>query len=303
MTTGAVLAVDGVAKTFGSVRAVDDLTFQAQPGSVTGFLGPNGAGKTTTLRMLVGLVRPTSGQATIGGVSYASLTDPMQAVGSVLDDTGFVGGRTARNHLRVVATAAGIRRARVDEVVELVGLSDAADRRARGFSFGMRQRLHLATALLADPRALVLDEPGNGLDPEGIAWLRNLLRWLADDGRTVLVSSHLLGEVAQVADHVVVLNRGRLVTSTPLATLLAQQQRTVVVRSPQSDDLAVALGVSGPHLRRVDAETLEVAGVTAAEVGDLALRARVAVHELRETQPDLEQVFLDLIAAADREAK
>jgi len=221
-------------------------------------------------------------------------------VGCVLDDTGFVGGRTARNHLRVVATAAGIHHDRVDEVVELVGLSDSADRKARGFSLGMRQRLHLATALLADPRALVLDEPANGLDPEGIAWLRNLLRWLADDGRTVLVSSHLLGEIAQVADHVVVLNRGRLVRSAPLTELLQVQRRTVVVRSPRSDDLAVALGVAGPHLQRLGADTLEVEGVTAAQVGEVALRAGIAVHELRDVQPDLEQVFLGLITDDER---
>jgi len=300
MTTGAVLAVDGVSKSFGDVTAVDDLTFHADPGSVTGFLGPNGAGKTTTLRMLAGLVRPNAGRATVGGVTYDGLTDPMRAVGCVLDDTGFVGGRTARNHLRVVATAAGIGRARVDEVIDLVGLSDAADRKARGFSLGMRQRLHLATALLADPRALVLDEPGNGLDPEGIAWLRTLLRWLADDGRTVLVSSHLLGEIAQVADHVVVLNRGRLVTAAPLDELLARHERTVVVGSARSDDLAVALGVTGPQIRRIDATTLEVEGVTAAQVGEVALRAGVAVHELRDVQPDLEQVFLSLITNDER---
>jgi ABC-2 type transport system ATP-binding protein len=296
---GSVLAVDRVGKQFGSVTAVQNLTFRASPGQVTGFLGPNGAGKTTTLRMLVGLVRPTSGAATIGGVPYRALPDPMRAVGSVLDDTGFIGGRTARNHLRVVAIEAGVGRERVDEVVGLVGLADAADRKTRGFSLGMRQRLHLATALLTDPRALILDEPANGLDPEGIAWLRNLLRWLADDGRTVLVSSHLLSEIAQVADHVVVLNRGRLVASSSLPDLLQGQRRTVVVRSPRSDDLAVALGVTGPRLRRIDADTLEVADITAAEVGDVALRAGVAVHELREHQPDLEQVFLDLVAADD----
>jgi len=300
MTSGAGLAVDRVSKSFGDVSAVEDLTFHADPGSVTGFLGPNGAGKTTTLRMLAGLVRPSAGRATVGGVTYDRLTDPMRAVGCVLDDTGFVGGRTARNHLRVVATAAGIHHDRVDEVVELVGLSDSADRKARGFSLGMRQRLHLATALLADPRALVLDEPANGLDPEGIAWLRNLLRWLADDGRTVLVSSHLLGEIAQVADHVVVLNRGRLVRSAPLTELLQVQRRTVVVRSPRSDDLAVALGVAGPHLQRLGADTLEVEGVTAAQVGEVALRAGIAVHELRDVQPDLEQVFLGLITDDER---
>jgi ABC-2 type transport system ATP-binding protein len=299
MTAGAVLHVDALSKRFDDVTAVDDLTFTAQPGQVTGFLGPNGAGKTTTLRMLVGLVRPSGGHATVDGVAYAQLPDPAHVVGCVLDNTGFIAGRTARNHLRVVALEAAVSRQRVDEMIDLVGLGDAADRKAGGFSLGMRQRLHLATALLTDPGALLLDEPANGLDPEGIAWLRTMLRWLADDGRTVLVSSHLLGEVAQVADHVVVVNRGRLIAASSLRDLLARQTRSVVVQSPRSDDLAVALGVAQPDVRRLDATSLEVVGLSAAEVGDLALRAGVAVHGLRESTADLEQVFLDLVGADD----
>jgi ABC-2 type transport system ATP-binding protein len=299
MTSGAVLHVAGLSKRFGAVTAVDDLTFTAQPGQVTGFLGPNGAGKTTTMRILLGLVRPSGGQATVDGVAYVALSDPMRTVGAVLDNTGFVSGRTARNHLRVVALEAGVSRQRVDEVLDLVGLSYAADRRAGGFSLGMRQRLHLATAMLTDPSALVLDEPANGLDPEGIAWLRTMLRWLADDGRTVLVSSHLLGEVAQVADHVVVVNRGRLVVASSLRDLLARQRRTVIVQTPRSEDLAVALGVAKPEVRRLDETTLEVLGLSAADVGDLALRAGVAVHGLRESTADLEQVFLDLVSSDD----
>jgi ABC-2 type transport system ATP-binding protein len=299
VTSGAALHVDALSKRFGDVLAVDALTFSAQPGQVTGFLGPNGAGKTTTLRMLVGLVRPSGGRATVDGAPYAMLPDPMRTVGCVLDNTGFISGRTARNHLRVVAIEAGVSRKRVDEVLDLVGLSYAADRKAGGFSLGMRQRLHLATALLTDPGALLLDEPANGLDPEGIAWLRTMLRWLADDGRTVLVSSHLLGEVAQVADHVVVLNRGRLIAASSLPDLLARQHRCVVVRSPRSEDLAVALGVARPEVRRLDATSLEVTGLSAAEVGDLALRAGVAVHGLYESSADLEQVFLDLVGADD----
>jgi ABC-2 type transport system ATP-binding protein len=299
MTSGAALHIDALSKRYGAVTAVDDLTFTAQPGQVTGFLGPNGAGKTTTMRILVGLVRPTGGRATVDGVAYAALPDPMGTVGAVLDNTGFLSGRTARNHLRVVALEAGVPRQRVDEVLDLVGLAYAADRKAGGFSLGMRQRLHLATAMLTDPGVLVLDEPANGLDPEGIAWLRTMLRWLADDGRTVLVSSHLLGEVAQVADHVVVVNRGRLVAASSLRDLLARQRRSVIVQSPRSEDLAVALGVAQPEVHRLDETTLEVLGLSAAEVGDLALRAGVAVHGLHESAADLEQVFLDLVSADD----
>ena len=215
------ITVAGLTKRYGPLTAVDGLTFTVEPGQVTGFLGPNGAGKTTTLRMLLGLVTPTEGSALIGGRRYADLREPRRAVGAVLEATGFHPGRTGRNHLRVLAEAGGIPPERVAAVLGQVGLDDAADRRVRGYSLGMRQRLGLAAALLGDPEVLVLDEPANGLDPQGIRWLRDLLRSLAAEGRAVLISSHLLAEVAQTVDDVVVISRGRTITQAPLVELLA----------------------------------------------------------------------------------
>jgi ABC-2 type transport system ATP-binding protein len=216
-----IIKAHGLTKRFGPVRAVDDLSFSVEPGSVTGFLGPNGAGKTTTLRMLLGLVAPDAGTATIGGRAYADLPEPLHEVGAVLEASGFYPGRTARNHLRIQALAAGADPSRVDDVLDLVQLTDAADRRVGGFSLGMRQRLGLATALLPDPEILILDEPANGLDPEGVRWLRGLLRGFAAEGGTVLVSSHMLAETAQTVDSVVIIDHGRLVTQSPLASLTA----------------------------------------------------------------------------------
>jgi ABC-2 type transport system ATP-binding protein len=217
----AIIQAHGLTKRFGSVRAVDDLSFDVERGSVTGFLGPNGAGKTTTLRMLLGLVAPDAGTATINGHAYADLPEPLHRVGAVLEASGFHPGRTARSHLRIQALAARADASRVDEVLDLVQLTDAADRRAGGFSLGMRQRLGLATALLADPEILILDEPANGLDPEGVRWLRGLLRGFAAEGGTVLMSSHMLAEAALTVDSVVIVDRGRLVTQSPLASLTA----------------------------------------------------------------------------------
>jgi ABC-2 type transport system ATP-binding protein len=211
------ITIDGLGKRFGDVLAVDNLSFEVDRGTVVGFLGPNGAGKTTTLRMLLGLVTPTAGSATIDGQPYRELADPVRHVGAVLEAAGFHPGRSARNHLRVVATAAGLPLERADQVLAQVGLADAARRRVGGFSLGMRQRLGLAAALLGDPQVLILDEPANGLDPEGIRWLRGFLRQLADQGRTVLVSSHVLAEVAQTVDQVVIIARGRLVAQSSLA--------------------------------------------------------------------------------------
>jgi ABC-2 type transport system ATP-binding protein len=211
--------VHGLTKRFGPVLAVDRLSFTAEPGTVVGFLGPNGAGKTTTLRMLLGLVRPDDGAATINGKAYRDLAEPLHRVGAVLEASGFYPGRTARSHLRIQAMAAQCDPSRIDDVLELVGLTSAANRRVGGFSLGMRQRLGLATALLADPEVLILDEPANGLDPDGVRWLRDLLRGLAAEGCTVLVSSHILTEVAQTVDSVVILNHGRLVTQSSLAEL------------------------------------------------------------------------------------
>jgi ABC-2 type transport system ATP-binding protein len=210
------ISVRGLGKRFGAVAAVRDLTFDVPAGQVTGFLGPNGAGKSTTLRMVLGLVRPTTGAALIGGCGYADLPEPRRVVGAVLEATGFHPGRTGRNHLRVAARAAGLSPARVDEVLDRVGLTGAADRRVRGYSLGMRQRLGLAGALLGDPRVLVLDEPGNGLDPAGLAWLRGLVRDIAAEGRTVLFSSHVLSEVAQTVDHLVIVHEGALGYAGPL---------------------------------------------------------------------------------------
>ena len=218
----AIIQAHGLTKDFGSVRAVDDLSFGVERGSVTGFLGPNGAGKTTTLRMLLGLVAPDAGTATINGCAYADLPEPLHRVGAVLEASGFHPGRTARSHLRIQALAARADASRVDEVLDLVQLTEAADRRVGGFSLGMRQRLGLATALLADPEILILDEPANGLDPEGVRWLRGLLRGFAAEGGTVLMSSHMLAEAALTVDSVVIVDRGRLVTQSPLAALTAR---------------------------------------------------------------------------------
>ncbi|MFL6130372.1 MAG: ABC transporter ATP-binding protein [Mycobacteriales bacterium] len=290
------IVVSGLSKTFGRIRAVDDLSFTVEPGSVTGFLGPNGAGKTTTLRMLLGLVTPIAGTATIGGLRYADIPQPMRTVGAVLEASSFHPGRSGRNHLRVYAAASGIPDRRADEVLAQVGLSEAARRKTRGYSLGMRQRLGLAFALLGDPRVLLLDEPGNGLDPEGIHWLRGFLRSLADEGRTVLVSSHLLTEVQQTADRVVILSQGRLVREGSLAELSAVAGETVLVRSPQVDELAAALD-GRAEASRIGPDVLRVRGVDAASVGRAAFTAGVELHELRTERADLEQLFFSLTQA------
>jgi ABC-2 type transport system ATP-binding protein len=292
--------VSGLTKNFGSVAAVKDLTFQVAPGRVTGFLGPNGAGKTTTLRMLLGLVRPTSGQATIGGRHYAELGEPLRTVGAALEATGFHSGRSARNHLRVVGATCGIGAARVDELLGQVGLADAAGRRVGGFSLGMRQRLALAQALLGDPAVLLLDEPANGLDPEGIAWLRGFLRHLAAQGRTVLVSSHVLTEVQQTVDDVVIISRGQLIRQSSLDAL--EGGVTTVVRTPSPQQLLQALdraGLAGrlrpdPNDVPVAAPEIEVTSASPAQVGALAYAVGVELHELRPRANDLEAVFLQL---------
>ena len=296
-----MIEVSELTKDFGAVRAVDHLSFTVVPGTVTGFLGPNGAGKTTTLRILLGLVTATSGQARIAGQKYADLADPARTVGAALESSSFHPGRTARDQLRVLCLAARIPLRRVDEVLALVGLPDSADQRIRTFSLGMRQRLALAAALLADPAVLLLDEPANGLDPEGIAWLRGFLRHLASSGRTVLVSSHVLAEVEQTVDHVVILAKGRLVRACPLEELVTSASAHVRVRSPRASALAaqLALGVDGlapAAVRRVAEDVLEVEGMPIALVGRAALQAGVELHELVEERTDLEDVFLQLTA-------
>jgi ABC-2 type transport system ATP-binding protein len=290
---GQVVAVEGLTKRFGSVLAVDTLTFTVRPGRVTGFLGPNGAGKTTTLRMLLGLVRPTAGRATIGGRTYQEIADPLRTVGASLEATGFHSGRTARDHLRVLAATGGLSDARVDEVLGLIGLAEAANRRVGGFSLGMRQRLALGAALLGDPPVMLLDEPANGLDPGGIAWLRGFLRFLAGQGRTVLVSSHVLSEVQQTVDDVVIIANGRLVRQASLADL--EGSAGVRVRSPRADALAAAVRAEHLEVTSVDDGTLlRVAGTDPATVGGIAFRAGIEVHELVAESDDLERIFLSL---------
>ena len=287
------IVVDNLSKVFGGkVRAVDRLSFTVEPGSVTGFLGPNGAGKTTTLRMVLGLVRPTAGRATIGGRVYRHLPAPSRVVGAALESSSTHPARTARNHLRILCVAAGIPEPRADEVLALVGLTDAARRKVRGYSMGMRQRLGLAAALLGDPRILVLDEPANGLDPDGIRWLRGLLRYLADQGRTVLVSSHQLGEIQAIADRLVILNRGQLVRSGSIAELTAGTD-SVLVRTPRLDALGAALAPHG-QLQQVEADALQVRGLSCAQVGHLAFTAGVELHELSARRFDLEELFFAL---------
>ena len=298
-----LIQVRGLTKVFGGkVRAVDQLSFDVEPGSVTGFLGPNGAGKTTTLRMILGLVHPTAGTATIGGRSYLDIPEPLRAVGAALEASSFHPARTARNHLRILCAAAGLPDRRADEVLATVGLSDVAKRKVRGFSMGMRQRLGLAATLLGDPRVLILDEPANGLDPDGIRWLRGFFRFLAGEGRTVLVSSHQLNEVQEVADRVVILDRGKLIRAGSIAELVAGSD-TVVVRSPQAEQLAAALsqaGLPGRYDPPADgpasglAPALRVRTGDLAQVGHIAFVAGVEVHELRLDQFDLEQLFFSL---------
>jgi ABC-2 type transport system ATP-binding protein len=290
----AVITIQGLTKRFGEVLAVDDLSFEVDQGTVVGFLGPNGAGKTTTLRMLLGLVTPTAGSATIDGKPYRGLADPVRHVGAVLEASSFHPGRSARNHLRVVATAAGLPLTRADEVLAHVGLAEAARRRVGGFSLGMRQRLGLATALLGDPQVLILDEPANGLDPEGVHWLRGLLRQLADRGRTVLVSSHVLAEVAQTVDQVVIIARGRLVTQSSLAALTARTDQLVRVRTPQAETLRPLLAAQGIQADPDGADQLIATGTTTEAVGQTAAAAGIVIYEMSAERSNLEDVFLQL---------
>jgi len=290
------IAVQGLTKVYRKVRAVDDLSFTVEAGRVTGFLGPNGAGKTTTLRMLLNLVRPTAGTATIGGRRYADLTDPIRTVGAILEASGAHRGRTGRNHLRMLCYAAGMPASRADEVLELVGLTPAAKRKFKGYSLGMRQRLGIAAAMLGDPQVLLLDEPANGLDPEGIRWMRDLLKRLADEGRTVLVSSHLLAEMEILADDLVIIAAGQLVRQGTVTDIIDSMGAPQVrLRTPEPDKLIAALD-KATVVRRNDDGSLIVAGMDPAGVGDLALRAGVALHELVADRPDLENVFLELTA-------
>ena len=297
MPEGQVLEFSAVTKRFGAVTAVDGFTARVEPGRVTGFLGPNGAGKTTTLRVLLGLVRPTAGTATIGGVPYATLAHPLQSVGAVLEASSFHPGRTAANHLKVYAQAAGLPASRVDEALGLVGLADVAGRKVGGYSLGMKQRLGLAYALLGDPGVLVLDEPANGLDPEGIKWMRGLLRDLARQGRTVLVSSHLLTEVQQTVDSLLIIATGRLVFQGALEELTDPREFATVVDSPDRAALAGALSAAGVEVQ-VLRSGLIVRGLDPAGVGRLAADAGIPLSSLQRRGPALEEVFLDLVNGA-----
>ncbi|MFF0212099.1 ATP-binding cassette domain-containing protein [Streptomyces althioticus] len=290
--------VRDLTKEYGTRRAVDDLTFTVPPGRVTGFLGPNGAGKSTTLRLVLGLDHPTSGSAGLGGRPYASLREPLRTVGALLDPGAALGSRTGRDHLRILAATHRIPDRRVDEVLEETGLAPAARRRVRTYSLGMRQRLGIAAALLGDPEVVMLDEPSNGLDPEGIVWIRGLLRRLADEGRTVLVSSHLMNETASFADHLVVLGRGRLLADTPLREFIDARVRPAVrVRTSDPDALENALARHGHQAVRHPDGHWTVPDARVDDVGRLASAAGVPLLELTADEGTLEQAYLDLTAA------
>ena len=285
----------GLVKRYGDKVAVDDLSFRIEPGVVTGFLGPNGAGKSTTMRMIVGLDAPTKGSVTVNGRRYVDHTAPLQEVGALLEAKAVHTGRTARNHLRVLAATCGIPLGRVDDMIDLVGLTDVAGKRAGGFSLGMGQRLGIAAALLGDPATVILDEPVNGLDPEGILWVRNLLKGLAAEGRTVFVSSHLMSEMALTADHLIVIGRGRLIADVPVAEFTRQASSDLVsVRSPRADRLAALLARPGVTVTPNDGNWLEVIGITSDEIGDIAAANAIAVHELTPHEASLEEAFMEL---------
>ncbi|MCP2636744.1 ATP-binding cassette domain-containing protein [Microbacterium sp. HD4P20] len=290
-----MIVAENLSKSFGAKRAVADVSFTVQPGKVTGFLGPNGAGKSTTMRMIVGLDRPTGGRVTVNGRPYAQLRSPLTEVGVLLDAKAVHTGRTARNHLRAMAATHGIPGTRVDEVIELTGIGSVAGKRAGKFSLGMGQRLGIAAALLGDPHTLILDEPVNGLDPEGVRWVRQFVRHLAAEGRTVLLSSHLMSEMAQTADHVIVLGRGQVLADADLSALVrAWTSNAVVVRSPRLGELVAA--VSGPDITVTASEPglAEITGVTAAALGDLAASLGIPVHELTSRSGSLEEAYLAL---------
>jgi ABC-2 type transport system ATP-binding protein len=297
----AVIEIQGLTKRFGSVLAVDNLSFDINEGAVVGFLGPNGAGKTTTLRMLLGLIEPSAGTALFNGVPYRDLTDRAHQVGAMLEAAAIHPGRTPRGHLRVRAAAARLNPARIDAVLASVELTDAADRRVGQFSLGMRQRLGLASALLGEPKVLLLDEPANGLDPEGVRWLRGFLRELARKGCTVLVSSHVLAEVAQTVSDVVIINRGNLVTQSSLDQLIARAPQPVRVRTPKAEQLRVALAGIDIDSRLTAADRLEVPDSTPEQVANLAAKCAIPIYECAADPAELEDIFLDLVDGQPRE--
>ena len=288
-----MITVPSLTKQYGQRTAVDNLSFVVANGRVTGFVGPNGAGKSTTMRMMVGLTRPDRGDTTYRGVSYTDMLHPSRVVGTVLDARSMHPGRTARNHLAAAAALASIPARRVNEVLGEVGLDSAADQRTGGFSLGMRQRLALAGALLGEPEVLLLDEPSNGLDPDGIRWLRNSLRTFADNGGTVFVSSHLIAELSMFADDLIVVGAGRLLAAEPVATTLARGEATVIVRTPQTAELGQLLGRHGIHADIIDGQ-LSVRETTTAGVSQIAFDNRIQVIEITETRRSLEEILLDM---------
>jgi ABC-2 type transport system ATP-binding protein len=289
-----VIEAHGLTKDYGSKRAVDGLTFRVEPGIVTGFLGPNGSGKSTTMRLILGLDAPTAGDVTVNGKHYRDHSAPLHEVGALLEAKSVHTGRSAYNHLLALAQTHGIPRRRVDELIDLVGLRDVARKRAGQFSLGMSQRLGIATALLGDPKTVMLDEPVNGLDPEGIHWIRNLLKGLAAEGKTVFVSSHLMSEVSLTADHLIVVGRGRLIADTSVAEFVASASaKVVLLRSPDLERLCALL--AGPGVSFEDAgRAVEVRGLTAEQIGDVAAAHGVAIHELTPQQVSLEEAFMTL---------
>jgi ABC-2 type transport system ATP-binding protein len=290
-----MISVEGLTKRYGEKTAVDSLAFTVRPGVVTGFLGPNGAGKSTTMRMIAGLDRPTSGRALVDGRPYVEDPAPLRRVGLLLEAKAVHTSRTARNHLRALAATHGIGRRRVEDVIELTGLQDVADKRVGGFSLGMGQRLGIASALLGDPANLILDEPVNGLDPEGVLWMRGLLRGVAAEGRTVLLSSHFMSEMAMTADHLIIIGRGRLIADLSVEELTAQASRSEVrVRTPDAGSLAELLAGPGVSVEAPRRDLLEVAGLESDAIGELARRHDLALYELTPVRASLEDAFLEL---------
>jgi ABC-2 type transport system ATP-binding protein len=290
-----VIEAVGLTKDYGAKRAVDGLSFTVKPGIVTGFLGPNGSGKSTTMRLILGLDAPTAGNVTVNGKHYRDHPAPLHEVGALLEARSVHTGRSAANHLLALALTHGISKKRVDELIDLVGLHDVAKQRAGKFSLGMGQRLGIATALLGDPATVMLDEPVNGLDPEGIQWMRNMLKRLAGEGRTVFVSSHLMSEMAQTADHLVVIGRGRLIADTDVDDFVrGAAKNAVLVRSPQAAELREALTGPGVTISGDEPDALEVVGLTAAQIGDRAAERGLRLHELTPQAASLEEAFMQL---------
>ena len=284
----------GLTKTYGKRTAVDGVTFTVQPGQVTGFLGPNGAGKSTTMRLILGLDRPTSGRVLVNGRPYAEHAAPLKEVGALLDAKALHPARSAVTHLSVLAATHGIRRSRVDEVMAMTGITETARKRVKGFSLGMGQRLGIAAALLGDPRTVIFDEPVNGLDPEGVQWVRNLTRHLASEGRAVFLSSHLMSEMAQTADHLIVIGRGRIIADAPVAEILAHGQDRTLVRSDQADRLRAGLAAGGIAFRELEPGLLEVSGAEPRKIAWIAQEHEALIHELTPVRASLEEAYMEL---------